>query len=40
MVDEVINQIDDTAGHRQRAAFIRRAVAEKLARDENQKAAA
>lgn len=34
MMDEIIIQIDAMAGPRQRAAFIRKAVAEKLARDE------
>ena len=36
---EVVEQVDRAAGYRQRAAFVRKAVAEKLARDAEREAA-
>lgn len=39
LLDEVVEQVDRAAGYRQRAAFVRKAVAEKLARDAEREAA-
>lgn len=39
LLDEVVEQVDRAAGYRQRAAFVRKAVAEKLAREAEREAA-